>query len=262
MSAADIAAWIGAAAWLVPIGQAVHRYVTRPVVTILPDEWARIGFTSGGPGLNLRLVFSADRRAVIVDGLEVSLRHEGGEEHRLRWSYLDENLSQIEDQSGVRSFVTRPQTPIAIKVNTYDLPDKFVRFIEPGWQDVGQGPAKWVRDQVDFHRKKPKEGFVERMLASKELFDAIDARKRFFWWRPGLYYVNFHLSSPERFRYADITFSFDLSQESADALQRNVSVIEGDWEGWIRSFEPGHATYVPPAGEVWVWPFVRVRKVA
>ena len=138
MSPSDWAAWVGAAAWSVPLGKVIRNRLRRPRVRILPDAWARLGFFSMGPGFNLRLMFSVDEHDVILDGLGLLLRHDDGETHTFRWWQLDENFSQIDDASGGRSTVSRQQTPIALKLHHYTLVDNFVRFVEPHYLEVGE----------------------------------------------------------------------------------------------------------------------------
>jgi len=51
MTPAEIAAYIGAAAWLPQIATLIYRYFVQPVVTIIPDKYAEVGFTSLGQSL-------------------------------------------------------------------------------------------------------------------------------------------------------------------------------------------------------------------
>jgi len=118
MNAADIAAYIGAAAWLPQIGVWIHGYFVTPRVTVLPGAEAEVGFTSYGPIFNVRMAFSADRKDAIIDGLEVMLKHADGDTRTLRWAGLSETFSEIRDDAGNRQVVSRDESPVALKIGT------------------------------------------------------------------------------------------------------------------------------------------------
>ena len=79
MTPTEIVAYIGAAAWLPQIATWIYRKVVQPIVTIVPDKYAEVGFTSYGPIFNMRMAFSAENKDVIVDGFELLLQHSDGD---------------------------------------------------------------------------------------------------------------------------------------------------------------------------------------
>jgi hypothetical protein len=70
MESTDIAAYLGALAWLPQL----------PVIRIIPDRTAQIGHTIFGPIFNLRLSIDVNKKDTIVDFIGVQLRHKGGAE--------------------------------------------------------------------------------------------------------------------------------------------------------------------------------------
>src|SRR5690348_9666774 len=58
MKPEEIAAYIGAAAWLPQIITWLYRGIVRPSVRLVPNQYAEAGFTSLGPIFNLRMAFS------------------------------------------------------------------------------------------------------------------------------------------------------------------------------------------------------------
>jgi hypothetical protein len=136
MTPAEIAAYIGAAAWLPQIATWAYRKFVQPAVTIVPDKYAEVGFTPFGPIFNVRMAFSTENKDLIVDGFELLLRHSDGDTRTLRWSGLSETFSEITDAAGNRQVVSRDQTPIALKIGTESLIEKFVRFQEPRYHEI------------------------------------------------------------------------------------------------------------------------------
>ena len=61
MTAADIAAYIGAAAWLPQIGAWIYNAVSRPELKIVSAGQIEIGFSMFGPIANATL----DRKSVV-----------------------------------------------------------------------------------------------------------------------------------------------------------------------------------------------------
>src|SRR5690349_19424067 len=112
MKPEEIAAYIGAAAWLPQIATWVYRMVIRPSIRIVPDQYAEVGYTSYGPIFNVRMAFFAEKKDVIVDGIEMIVHHEDGDSCTLRWAGLAETFSEITDAAGNRQIISRDQSPI------------------------------------------------------------------------------------------------------------------------------------------------------
>ncbi len=55
LNTTDIVAYLGAAAWLPQILNWIFIYFTKPAVTITPDKFASLGYTTFGSIFNLRL---------------------------------------------------------------------------------------------------------------------------------------------------------------------------------------------------------------
>ncbi|NIW14974.1 MAG: hypothetical protein GWN31_13825, partial [Candidatus Thorarchaeota archaeon] len=81
MSPAEIAAYIGAGAWLPHIASWIHRQFSVPVVKIIPDAQIELGYSSYGPIFNLNLALSTTRKDILIDKIGVNLRHEEGDKH-------------------------------------------------------------------------------------------------------------------------------------------------------------------------------------
>ena len=249
MKPEEIAAYIGAAAWLPQIFIWVYSAVIKTRLKIIPEKFASIGYTSFGPIFNIRMALLAKNRDLIVDGIDVVIRHEDGDSHQMQWSGLAETFSEITDLSGNKQTVGRDQTPIAIKVGTSIFLEKLIRFQEPAFKDADGKLIKKVVEHFNFLKQSRPDSYVEEVLASKEMFDLIELRRKWLWWKPGKYEVDFQVRSPDKFNLDQSKFAFELSKVDLDDLLRNGASIESDLKNTIRSNLPDFK----PEAFTWKW---------
>mgnify|MGYP007040716840 FL=1 len=178
MKAEELAAYIGAAAWMPQILTWIYRAVTKPKLRIVPDAKGEVGFTTYGPIFNIRMAFFVENRDLIIDGVTLSITHADGDEHEMRWAGLGETFSEITDGKGNRQIVSKDQTPIAIKVPTQALVEKFVRFQEPRFHAADEPTTRALVTHFNFLKQKSPESFVQDVLASKELFSVRSEERR------------------------------------------------------------------------------------
>ena len=238
MTPAEIAAYIGAAAWLPQIATWIYRKFVQSVVTIVPDKYAEVGFTAFGPIFNVRMAFSAENKDLIVDGFELLLRHSDGDTRTLRWSGLSETFSEITDAAGNRQVVGRDQTPIALKIGTESLLEKFVRFQEPRYHETDRPVMSSLIAHFNFLKRSSPGDYVAQTLSSKELFAVLETRQKSFWWKPGRYQITLQLSSPKKFQLTHSQFHFELTSVDIDRLKQNVATLDSDLGNVISSNLP------------------------
>ena len=242
MTSTEIAAYLGAAAWLPQIIFLIYRFYITPKITIVPDSSLQLGLTSFGPIFNLRMAFSADRKDAIIDSFEVILTHEDGEKRKLRWSGMNETFSEVTDSMGNRQqVISKDQPAIALKVGTESLLEKFVRFHEPRFDETIRPVVNELTNHFDFLKKK-KADYVSQIIDSKQYNDFSEARKKAFWWKPGKYQVTFKLGSPKKMVLTHDTFSFELTLIDVEKLQKNLGTLDTDLRNILNSnlsdFEP------------------------
>lgn len=226
MKPEEIAAYIGAAAWLPQIITWVYKAMVTPKLRVVTDQLAEVGFSSYGPMFNVRMAFFVENRDLIIDGMELVLRHQDGETRTFRWAGLGETFSQITDSAGNKQIVGRDQSPIAIKVVTQALLEKFVRFQEPRYQFADRSLTLSLVSHFNFLKQKGPQSFVPDVLASKEFFAVVDQRQKWFWWKPGRYEVVLKPSSPQKFHLVRSSFVFELQVVDVDLLRRNIQLID------------------------------------
>ena len=239
MKPEEIAAYIGAAAWLPQIATWLYRSLVRPKLRVVPDQFAEVGFTTYGPIFNVRMAFFVENRDMIIDDVALIVRHEDGESRSFRWAGLGETISEITDASGNKQIVSRNQTPIAIKVGTQTLVEKFVRFQEPRFHQADRPPTQTLVAHFNYLKQKSPDAFVLEVLDSKELFAVLDGRQKWFWWKPGRYELILNPRSPQKFKLIDPSFAFELSAVDVDHLKKNLAILDTEIRNLISSNLPG-----------------------
>ena len=257
LTAADLAAYIGAASWLPQIAGWIHGWWAKPIITIVADRTAELGFTRLGPILNIRMALSAERKDAIIDAFEATLTHEDGDQRRLRWAGMSETFSEITDGLGNKQVVSR-ETTVAFKIGTDALLEKYVRFQEPRFSEQSQAVTNDLVSHFTFLRNNKPETFVQETLSSKQFRDTLDTIRRGYWWKPGLYTVSFSMQATERIVLRHNTYVFSLSAIDVDAMNQNLATLETDLINTVNSNLPD-PTYLPVN---WLWRYVSILRKA
>ena len=256
MKPEEIAAYIGAAAWMPQILTWIYRSVTKPKLRIIPDAHAEVGFTSYGPIFNLRMAFFVETRDLIINGLTLSVTHSDGDEHLMKWAGLGETFSEITDSKGNRQIVSKDQTPIAIKVSNQFLLEKFVRFQEPRFHETDSYATRALVMHFNFLKQKSPDPFVHEVLKSKELYSVVEQRQKWIWWKSGRYVVSITPTSPQKFKQVEKTFSFELTEVDLDKLRKNIPYIKLELENIINSNLPNQESHQIS----WQWANVQITR--
>lgn len=240
MKPEEIAAYIGAAAWFPQIATWLYRSIVRPKLRVVPDQFAEVGFTTFGPIFNVRMAFFVENRDMIIEDVEFIVRHQDGESRSFRWAGLGETFSEITDSSGNKQIISRDQSPIAIKVSTQTLLEKFVRFQEPRFHQSDKPTTQTLVAHFNYLKQQSPDTFVADVLASKELFTVLEGRQKWFWWKPGHYELILNPRSPQKFKLVDTSFSFELSTVDVDHLKKNLVILETEIRNLISSNLPDY----------------------
>lgn len=85
MTPAEIAAYVGAAAWAPQIAKYLYQTYAKPKLKLISAPTVSIGYSSSGPIVNLTTSISADRKDAVIEKMTFSVVHEKGEERELTW---------------------------------------------------------------------------------------------------------------------------------------------------------------------------------
>lgn len=186
----------------------------------------------------MRMAFSAENKDLIIDNFELRFQHSDGDAHTLRWAGLSETFSEVVDELGNRQIIKQDQAPIALKIGTELLVEKFVRFQELRYYETERPLMLNLIAHFNFLKRSSPENYVSQVLSSKELFSVIETRQKAFWWKPGHYQITLRLSSPKKFKLTHSQFDFELTSVDIDRLKENLNTIKIELKNIISSNSP------------------------
>ena len=228
MNPAEIAAYIGAAAWAPQITAWAYRRFAKPRVRLIPQASVELGYTTFGAIFNVRFAMSTKGKDAVVERIGVTIQHEQGERHEFVWMGMRETFSEITDAQGNRQVVERDQPAIAVKLSTAILLEKLVRFQEPSYHEAHRPLVEALVSE--HHRLKAAEvDYRQQVLGSKEFSALMAFYKTRFWWKSGQYTATFAIRSPDRAELTPGSYRFRLPQYDVDALGKNLDVIRVDY---------------------------------
>lgn len=128
MSFTDLAAVIGALAWIPPIFVAVRAWITRPEIRVITQPAPEVGFTTLGPILNLRIALTVTHKDIVITGIRLKVTHESGEESVFSWRGIVQRMGTMNyPQVGAVPF-EKESNVLAMKVSQKDVEERFIRF--------------------------------------------------------------------------------------------------------------------------------------
>jgi hypothetical protein len=238
MTAAEIAAYIGAAAWAPQIMRWIYRAYVTPQIQVINSQYASVGYTRFGPIFNLNLAFTAQRKPAIIDVLESVMTHEDGERRTFQMQGMSETISDIADPAGNKTVISKEQVTLAFRIPMETLLEKFVRFQEPRFHAELEPLTQKLAEHLKFEREKG-DDYFNRVRATKEFHEILAFHQNYFWWKAGTYSVVFKMASPERIKMQQANFQLQLSQADVEALHANTAHFQKEYENLIRGGEDG-----------------------
>lgn len=245
-SPTEIAAYIGAGAWIPILMVWAYRCWIRPFVTVTPQNFVLVGYTTWGPILNLNLAITIEKKDAMLEQFGAKITHENGGVHDFTWSGMSETFSQIRDATGTQQVVEKEHLAIALQLSTYMLTERFVRFQDPTYHVatlVGTGDLMAHDVYLRANNR------INKLMDSQQWHDLIQAMTNHFWWIPGRYEIEFHFHSPHRAKLRNRKFTFLLTQLDVDRLRSNLNLIEEDMEDNCKGGQEGYE----PHKVQWQW---------
>jgi hypothetical protein len=253
----EIAAYIGAAAWLPQIILFIYSIIVRPKITVVPEKQVEIGYTSLGPIFNIRLAVSSERKNAIIDHVGVTLKHEDGSVHIFSWAGMKETFSQITDITGkMQQAVEREYNPIALVLIKSNLVERLFRFQDSIYHSKIYTLGQKVADHT-IYLKTTKPNFHDELIESKEIHDLIKFEEEYFFWKPGKYCVNFSVKSPNTFNFSKSSFTFELKSYDVENLRKNLLLFKKEATNFIKTNIDGY----DPEDLIWNWATVKLNRI-
>ena len=247
MSWYEIAAVVGALAWVPQIISWIYNAVVKPSITFVVDHTAEVGFTTNGPIFNLTLAINAERKGVVLHGLQVILTHQSGEKHVFTWQGIVNRMGTMTAE-GTRMPFEKDQNAIAIKISAGELEERFIRFQE---SEIVQKRNEHLSSAIDRMNRLKKESpnYHDALLKSDEVSTYIEMLKHSNFWKPGKYDCKIVAKSSTRYKVHADEFSFSLSVPDVEKLGENLELIDKEVENSIKAEKNEYA----PHSVEWQW---------
>lgn len=237
MTASDVAAYIGAAAWAPQIIQWLYSSTKKPKLKAVSGGAAQIGYTGFGPVVGKTIAISCDRKDALIKSVRLYAAHEKGEKRQLNWSWLNESQMQMSAPTGEVFQFGKNEPALALKVSTLTLTQKTISFTDLEFQTGFASVKETLLHHFDYLKKKGGgEDPEDALVKSREFTDAEDFFRKNFFWKQGKYTIDIEfeivgLSPPHKERFYVI-----LQKADADSLQDNLKFFEGQIRADLRSY--------------------------
>lgn len=256
MSIFEIAAILGALAWMPHLLKIVKDVLTRPEIRVIVQRTAEIGYTTLGPILNLRIAFSVRHRDIVISSIKIRLKHESGEEKILSWQGIIERLAQMQTPEAGPIPWEKERSVLAIKLTEKEVEERFIRFQEDDYHTNKETYESKVDKKLSYLKGKG-EYNPDDFLQSEEIKDLYSFIKHWFNWKQGKYTLIFEVGSPEKFVLKDNVYEFSLNPLTIELLEANKELIHLAYEDQLKIVTEGYK----PHRINWNWTNPALKKV-
>ena len=257
MSFIDLAAIIGALAWIPPIFVVVRAWMTKPTIRVITQPSPEIGFTTLGPIVNARVAFTVSHKDIVITAIRLSVTHESGEQAFFSWQGIVQRMGTMTyPQIGAVPF-EKESGVLAMKVSMKDIEERFIRF-----QSLEYLQRKNELDALSLKRlvylRQSQSFDAPAFLKSSEMTDVYSYIRQSFSWKPGGYRLQVLLESPDAFTVLDDEYTFTLLPLQVQNLSDNLRHVEQDFANQVTPPK----TDEPSAQIVWNWVYPEMRKTS
>lgn len=251
MSFTELAAVVGALAWVPPIFVAVRGWMTTPQVRVITQPLPEIGFTTFGVILNLRVALTVTHKDIVITGIRLKISHESGEQIFLSWRGIVQRMGTMNyPQVGAVPF-EKELNVLAMKVSLKDVEERFIRFQNIDFlQHKTELEAITLKTMAHLRQTESFDG--PSFLKNQEMGDLYSYIKQSFSWKPGGYRLQVLLESPDAFTVLDDEYVFTLSPLQVQNLANNLRYIEQYYANEVLPPKAGEQS--TPIEWSWVYP--------
>lgn len=219
----DIAALIGAAAWLQPVIAWIYHRLRRAQLKLLLHEEMRLGFSNIGPGIILDLAFFSQRGDVLVTEMNITAKHEDKDEHVFRWIWQEEQQGVIDVPQAGSMIFRKTRKSIAIFLENDTVQDKTIQFSDsryiPEYERTRTELLKAKNELSKAGKPHTELQTASQLMAMNDLF------KRFFYWKEGLYTLDVTATFNGK-HVASHTAKLRITKPDLENLRANLDLIE------------------------------------
>lgn len=252
MSFIDIAAVVGALAWIPPIFVAVRGWLKKARIRVITQPTPEVGYTALGPILNLRVAITVEHKDIVITGVRLLVTHESGDSTTFSWRGIVQRMGTLTyPQVGAVPF-EKELNVLAMKVSQKDVEERFIRFQDIRYlarkvelEDASLKRMAYLRSAGSFE--------ASSFLKSQEMTEVYAFIRQAFAWKPGAYRVRVELDSPDSFIVTGDEYCFALSPLQVQRLSANLQYVETFYANEVNPLPPPPEKIEPiPWG--WVYP--------
>jgi len=256
MSLIEVAAVVGALAWVPPIFSAVRNWITKPEIRIITGDTPEIGYTVLGPILNLQIALTVKHKDIVITGMRIHIRHETGEQALFSWQGVKQRLGTMTNaQLGVMPY-EKDLNVLAMKVSLKDVEERLIQFRSPSFLS-----RKAELEAISFkklaHLRQSNTFDGDGFLRSQEMADLYSYTRQSFSWKPGAYRLSVVLESPDEFTVLGDQYSFNLAPIQVKQLTDNLDIVEPSYASEILPAKVGEE----PKKIEWNWVYPQMQLV-
>lgn len=218
----EIAALLGALAWLPHIVKLIKDYFIKAEIRIILPKYPEVGFSTFGNIFNTKIAFATKNKDIVISDIGIKIKHESGSEKYFSWQGITHRLAEF-----VKDNTTLPmeknQSVLAIKLNPREVEERFIRFQDNSFLESKDGmEIKLIKKISNLHKSKK----MTELTSADEFLDFLNFINKSFSWIQGKYDLEFVIKSPEKFNIQDHKYNFELTPVDIDNLEKNKKNIE------------------------------------
>lgn len=255
VSFTDLAAVIGALAWLPPIFIVIRSWVTKPTIRVITQPAPEVGFTAVGPIINLRVALTVTHKDIVITAIRLRVIHESGEESFFAWRGIVQRMGTFNyPQIGAVPF-EKESGVLALKVSLKDIEERFIRFQNIEYLEQKAELDTLSVKKLAYLRQAPTFDAKE-FLKGQEMNDVYSFIRQSFSWKPGGYRMQVLLESPDAFTTLDDEYTFTLSPLQVKNLSDNLRHIE---QSYLNELVP-RLPDAPESQISWNWVYPEMQR--
>jgi hypothetical protein len=220
MTGYEIAAIIGALAWLPFLIDLTRKIITRPSLLVIPSKAAEIGLTTFGPICNLRVAFAASKKDIVITDIKLRITHSDGDTRLLSWQGLTQNLGQYGDINRGIILHEKEYSVLAIKIRTTDIEERFIQFQNTEYLKNRQTYIDKANEKIET-LKNQNSYSPEAFTSSDEIQRLIQYCSQNSIWKPGEYKIEILIKGNVKFRIKGSVYKYDLQESQISMLDKN-----------------------------------------
>lgn len=224
MKLIDVAAILGALAWLPQIFTWIYKWLSRPKVSIFHDTESEAGCIKNGCAFNVRLSFLSRKKHALIDDIQLYLTDKDGALHILKWMWCSETLYELLGPEG-NATMSKQQNAVAINAYEDALIEKFVGFQSPEFNDERKRLSYQLQSFIE-NQKSGGAVNVDIVRQSNEYNNLVRLYKSNFLWKAGEYKCVLKVHVADTNQIIEHGFKFILSDIEEDALRKNLEVAK------------------------------------